>query len=564
MEPPANETSRVDPEVVTQATLGQTDTVAAVAAAFMGTSGGLGAGRLSLVGSSHCYDVGFDPGVILHPTRLYLPSAFGGVAGCIVGNICVILALASIHAVFDVCVQRSSALLRTSRIPLPPSYAVFAFLILYQGFASCGAALILRGPSVMYVLFGIASLVLSLAFPFAVHRVVFYLASEGLVVYANDAETSPRAAWFIGRSEWVPGKGSRDLYRFGCLFVRFTEGNASFLAVECMALLIMASLSPITVEDHTACGHKHAAMAAAAALHAGLYLFYQPCRCVHSNATEALFSAAIAAGLGGGAAGHYRNDPGAWGFEFGSVCFFVAGVTLMVRTLLDVGALLYVVATKRSGRLADRVADGAPDDSESTGSKPILEDPVPHPKEVDNAEMAGQNSESPLNPLVSCYRADSTTQANSTPVQSPFSRSTIDESPLFGSTFVPAGSGSFSVANGGTPTEPLRNTSFGRPRLPASRQHTLSRSHRPSFIRVASLARMEADPISPPTRSTRTPRDHRENPGLDVSYRSTLLPPPSPFSGRSSSSLSAPNTPHDAPSKGRSRNPLHRRLPPLV
>ncbi|KAJ9461834.1 hypothetical protein DIPPA_22639 [Diplonema papillatum] len=72
---------------------------------------------------------------------------------------------------------------------------------------------------------------------------------------------------------------------------------------------------------------------------------------------------------------------------------------------------------------------------------------------------------------------------------------------------------------------------------------------------------MEADPISPPTRSTRTPRDHRENPGLDVSYSSTLLPPPSPFSGRSSSSLSAPNTPHDAPSKG---NPLHRRLPPLV
>ncbi|KAJ9461833.1 hypothetical protein DIPPA_22624 [Diplonema papillatum] len=573
-EAPANETKRVDPVVVTKTTLGLADTVAVVALAFMGSGGALGAGRLSLVGSSHCYEPVFDPGSILHPTRLTLPGSLGGVAGCVIGNGCVVAVVAALHAAFFFW-NKKSAKLRLAGVPLPPAYAIFTFLVLYQGFVSCGAALILRGPSAVYVFVGTVSLFLSVTFPFALHGAVSYAVDQGLAVYAWDAETSPHMGWLIGKYEWVPGgQASDDVYRFGAVFVRFTPKNAKFTSVECVALLIMASLSAIAVEDPVACGHKQVAMALAAVLHAGLYLHYQPCQCFHSNVAETLFSVVLSSGLLGTAIGHYRDDPADWGFDVASVCFSFAGFLLIIRTVLDVGALLYVMSTKRRERLADQVADGVPDECEATISKPMLAHRMVSSGEV--ASRAGNEStQSLVKPLnygdSAAARSHFAPEADFTvtPILSPLFRSPMrTESPaFFGGTYAAGRSGSLVTADGYPPQELPRNLSFTRPRLPVSRKQTLVRSHRPRSISVASssLARGETDPFSPPARFVRSPTNSL---GVSAANHSALLPPVSPFSGNSSSTHSTPNTPHAGANIGgsnsRGGNPLNRRLPPLV
>ncbi|KAJ9468283.1 hypothetical protein DIPPA_16123 [Diplonema papillatum] len=347
------------------ATARYTAAASAAAAASAGGAAALGAGRLALLMSGGCSDgAPFDPPFNLHPTRWDLGGANGRAAGCVAGNAAVLLAAAAVHFSLSLLLLRTTFLercvlkapvdcvLRAQGLLRFPSWSLFAFVVLYQGFASCGAQLLLAGSQSTGEFF-LAVLALGLAggFPVLALRLVSWLVAEQAVRYEKDPATPPRFLWLLGDSEWIPLQ-PYAINRFGALFVRLTPEGVRFLAVECALALCLGLLEAVPTAGLIQCAHKRLAMALALSLFLSVVLVLQPHRQSYQNYAEVLASSCQGLGLVTFSLAQYSEKPDkSWSYDMSSVTLVLASYLLILRSVLDAASLGYILMTHRRDRL---------------------------------------------------------------------------------------------------------------------------------------------------------------------------------------------------------------------
>ncbi|KAJ9446825.1 hypothetical protein DIPPA_24709 [Diplonema papillatum] len=204
-----------------------------------------------------------DLPMLVSPTRLTLPGRNGVFSGCLVGNTALLaagvmlrLALSSLCAVeavrgaFDIPTEDN----KTGFISVS-AWSLMVFILLYQGFSSCGVMLLFHADRVWEVLLGLAALASVVGMPFVGLRMIRSVVDENKAKHAMDPKKS---CWtgLLGTGEWV-SLWESSVERYGCLFQQYLPKAVFFLFVfECSLSLCFAFIEAVYVETWVQCGYK--------------------------------------------------------------------------------------------------------------------------------------------------------------------------------------------------------------------------------------------------------------------------------------------------------------------
>eukprot|EP00755_Sulcionema_specki_P011049 Sspe_Gene.48112::Locus_24812_Transcript_1_1_Confidence_1.000_Length_2252::g.48112::m.48112 len=339
--------------------------VLGLASAAMGgtlsASTALGANRLALV-SSQCgvTDIPLSP--VLHPTRLVLPTPNGKYLGCVVGNVAILIGASVFHLLVSFVfylvnkrlriVQTALDVFTTQGLLYFPGWTLFLYMFLYQGTTLCGAKLLYSLSTPLEIAAGGITVALGVALP----ALCFYVlrSAPKKTRYENDEATQSRVIEFIvGKGEWIP---VRDHYvnRYGILFSRYLPSDLRFVVVECSLSFTLSMIEAVEV-DSLQCGYKRIAMLITTLIYLAIFMWRSPSRRPRDNVLEVIYQFIMVVALLLIAIGFFSGGhPGHWGFTNGIILTAVAGIVLLLRTVLDIVSIAYLIRTGRKARLRQK------------------------------------------------------------------------------------------------------------------------------------------------------------------------------------------------------------------
>ena len=344
------------------------------AVAVLGATAALSGQRLALMLGTGC-GTGDDSSsdqlpFNLHPTRLSIgDTSLAFHVGCVIGNLFIIVAgFTLLHLVFLYCMTLCG-LVKGDNMEIQgfvkfPAVTMFLFLFLLQGTSLGAARLAFSGGP--WTAVGGGTFVLCLMFIVYVYLVLRDVHKKA--VYRDDSTTSTRAAYFIGKGEWL---STTDSYidRFGVMFRRYLPHASKFVMWD-MSLSIGISLaSAVKANTMVECGHKRVAMGSMTLSYMLLLMYVRPFAHGRNNHSEIFGQLLQTVGLGIIAIAFYSEDRSHWGFEVGMYLILAAMVFLVMKTLGDFIAFMYVLKTKRRPRLYAEVYQN----EEEMKEEPLIE-----------------------------------------------------------------------------------------------------------------------------------------------------------------------------------------------
>ncbi|KAJ9467857.1 hypothetical protein DIPPA_20240 [Diplonema papillatum] len=355
-----------------EASEGTTQAVAVGAASSMATfstSGALGAGRLAILGAGCSDTPATSLPFAMHPTGLKFSGKNGIFVGCLAGNTAIVLSVSLAHVLLTFAVARlgsaiggklDGALLlgSTSRDGILsvqgllrfPAWSLFFFFLLYQGFSACGAALLFSPEALWEVLLGLAAAFVTCGFPLANVRLVRSIVADRDTVFVKDPNTPRWLQVFIGAGEWVP-VNAHVVNRFGTLFTRYVPRGVYFTSVECFLSLCLACIDVVPTSSLLQCGHKRLATLLALVFFFAVVLAQRPSKNRCADVVELVSHGVLAFGALALTLSFYSGERDHWGYTASARAMLVGSVILVVKGVLDTGALAYVVYTSRRARL---------------------------------------------------------------------------------------------------------------------------------------------------------------------------------------------------------------------
>ncbi|KAJ9455679.1 hypothetical protein DIPPA_19586 [Diplonema papillatum] len=235
---------------------GSKATTAVVVLAAVGTGPPMTAGLLVL-SSARCFADDRDISFVLSPTQLRLPGESGSLSGCIVGNAAVLVAAMLLHvsvsgflgfAESRHCLEilaKVNSFLVGALISFS-AWSLLIFLVLYQGFSTCGILLLLHVGGIEDVVLVAASVVSLLVAPIIGLKIIQSVVPKREAVHVIDPVPS-RWNWFIGRGEWVSAK-KNSVERYGSLFQQHAPQAVFFTFIfGCFLSFFFAAIYSVNV-----------------------------------------------------------------------------------------------------------------------------------------------------------------------------------------------------------------------------------------------------------------------------------------------------------------------------
>ncbi|KAJ9442378.1 Alpha-L-arabinofuranosidase C [Diplonema papillatum] len=333
----------------------------------------LAASRLPLLAGACMHDN--ELSFVMSPTQMDLGDEHGLYTGCVNGNMAVVLAVTVLHAIFAFVSMKTKSLqnvlgggenvdgvLSVFGLVAVPAWSLLFFILLYQGFASCGSVLLFYPNNASECILGLISVLATLAFPaYVLWTVRNIVSSTGDAVFVNDTNNEEDGAVgglkiaFLGHGEWIP-LHHVPVDRFGYLFMAYLPRAWFFLAVECVLAVTLAIIDAIKAHTWTGCGNKKIVMLCAMVIYLGVVIWKMPHKQTFANALEILVTVLLCFSLLFMAIAYYSEDNVEhWCYSAANTIFTIATFVLLAKCILLMASALGVILTKRRSRLSDRV-----------------------------------------------------------------------------------------------------------------------------------------------------------------------------------------------------------------
>ena len=363
----------------------------AVGAAVAGRASGVGSAMRLIAAAQLCTGEARLPNS-LHPTQL---TVFGSpAAGAIVGNVALTVAFAILHLIalraFTVVGARyfpkMVAEMDLHGVMRFPSAPLLVMQFVYQGIVGGAFILVLNLATPGGVVFGVATILASLALPYWLLRRVRY-GVPGQAVFVVDAQIAgPRyriVRGLIGPGEWVNRFRSTDwVNRYTSVVRPYTGRAAWFSFFDYSSSMAIAAVTSLETQNHVGCGHVKSASAAIFLLMVGTELVSRPHSRQRDLIIDVLNLSLQAAAMIIMAVGYYadlddgqrdgpfgnatlanatdafgvplvpeEDGPGHWLFRIATTFLVASAIFMLVRGLCDVLGEVVVITTSRRIRL---------------------------------------------------------------------------------------------------------------------------------------------------------------------------------------------------------------------
>ena len=289
----------------------------------------------------------------LHPTRLSIGDTdLSFHVGAIIGNIFVItLGFTLVHLVVCTLLKRLPCLPLRNTMEVQgflrfPAVTMFLFFFLLQGTSLAAARLAFSGGS--YALLGAGTFLMCLGFMGAVYWILQSVHKQAL--YYQDETVTPCQSYFVGEGEWL-SLSNNFIDRFGVMFRRFAPHATKFVLYDMSLSVGMSLASAVKAKTMKECGHKRMAMAVMTVLYCVLLVFVKPFAHKRNNHSEIVGQVLQTIGLVLIAAGFYSEDRAHWTFDAGTYTILLAMMFLLLKTIGDGMAFLFVQLKGRRPRL---------------------------------------------------------------------------------------------------------------------------------------------------------------------------------------------------------------------